>query len=260
MSNLIPLEHQNQRILTTKQLAEIYECNEQNIKDNFNRHKEKFIKGKHYYLLKGEELRDFKNYVADSYLVDKRTPSIYLWTERGASRHCKILDTDKAWDRFDELEESYFNNKSKVPQLSERDKIAIALMNGGIDAIEGAKRLVEIETQPLLNKIEEDKPLVSFAETISQSSDSIDIGVFAKLIKDEGIKLGRNKLFDWLRNNKYLMKNNQPYQKYIDNKYFEIIEYAAKTPYGEKICTKTLIKGLGQIKLIEKLRKEISNT
>lgn len=103
-------------------------------------------------------------------------------------------------------------------------------------------------------QLEEQKPLVNFANTISQSSDSISIGDFAKLVKDENIKLGRNKLFQWLRDNKYLMKDNKPYQKYIDNKYFEIIEYNYKTPYGDKIGIKTLVTGVGQIKLVEKLR------
>ena len=111
-------------------------------------------------------------------------------------------------------------------------------------------------TTPLLAKIEEDKPLVDYAETIIQSSDSIDIGTFAKVVKDENIPLGRNKLFDWLRINKMLMKNNVPYQRYIDNKYFEVIEYTYNTPYGEKIGFKTLITGVGQVKIVEKLKKE----
>jgi anti-repressor protein len=71
--------------------------------------------------------------------------------------------------------------------------------------------------------------------------------------------MGRNKLFEWLRNNKYLMKNNIPYQNYIDNHYFEIVEYSVKTPYGDKLVVKTLITGRGQIKLLEKIRKEINN-
>ena len=121
--------------------------------------------------------------------------------------------------------------------------------------------MVDIEvkeaTKPLFEKIENDKPLVQFAESVSASSDSIDIGTFAKIVKDEGIAMGRNKLFEWLRENKYLMKNNIPYQKYIDNKLFEIIEYTYNTSYGKKINTKTLVTGLGQIKIIEKLRKEL---
>lgn len=95
MSNIPILKHNGQRILTTQQLAEIYETSVDDIKMNFNRNNKKFEEGKHYYLLKGEELKEFKNLVTDSYLVDKHTPQLYLWTERGANRHCKILDTNK---------------------------------------------------------------------------------------------------------------------------------------------------------------------
>ena len=119
MNKLIPLEIKNQRILTTEQLAEIYETSIDNIKVNFNNHKSNFKEGKHYYLLKGQELREFKNQVNNIYPVDKHTSSLYLWTERGANRHCKILDTDKAWEQFDELEESYFTPQKNKPTCIE---------------------------------------------------------------------------------------------------------------------------------------------
>lgn len=151
--------------------------------------------------------------------------------------------------------------EQQLPQLTRKEELQLQLFSeDSLEVVNAHKELVKIEveeaTKPLLGKIEEDKPLVDFAETISKTSDSISIGDFAKLIKDEGIKLGRNKLFEWLRDNKYLMKDNKPYQKYIDNGYFEIIEYSYNTPYGSKFGIKTLITGIGQIKIIEKLRKE----
>lgn len=54
------------------------------------------------------------------------------------------------------------------------------------------------------------------------------------------------------------MNNNTPYQKYIDNGYFEVIETQKNTAYGFKIFTKPLVKGKGQIALLEKLRNEYS--
>lgn len=121
MNNLQVIEHKNERVLTTQQLAEIYETSTDNIKNNFNRNKDRFIEDRDYYLLKGNDLKKFKNfvnnsnYVTDSYLVDPRTRSLYLWTERGANRHSKILDTDKAWQQFDLLEETYFKVKKMKP-------------------------------------------------------------------------------------------------------------------------------------------------
>lgn len=143
--------------------------------------------------------------------------------------------------------------EQQLPQLTRKEELQLQLFSeDSLEVVNAHKELVKIEveeaTKPLLGKIEEDKPLVDFAETISKTSDSISIGDFAKLIKDEGIKLGRNKLFEWLRDNKYLMKDNKPYQKYIDNGYFEIIEYSYNTPYGSKFGIKTLITGIGQIK------------
>lgn len=118
-----PIEWKDQRVITTALLAEVYETDENNIKNNFNNHKDNFVKGKHYYLLQGEELKDFKRLVND---IDeplsekiKFAPQLYLWTERGANRHCKILDTDKAWEQFDNLEETYFNVKQNMIDLSQ---------------------------------------------------------------------------------------------------------------------------------------------
>ena len=153
--------------------------------------------------------------------------------------------------------------ESKLKEQDQKKNLLLAIYDGGQNAILASKQLTELEvkeaTTPLLNKIEEDKPLVEFAEQVSLSTDAIDIGTFSKLIKDENIKLGRNQLFECLRDNKYLMKNNIPYQQYIDNGYFKVIEQPYKTPYGNKINVKTLITPIGQIKLIEKLRKLYGN-
>ena len=108
-------------------------------------------------------------------------------------------------------------------------------------------------------QIEEMTPKAAFADQVSDSKDAIDIGSFAKVVKDEHINIGRNKLFDWLRNKGFLMNNNVPYQRYIDNNWFKVIELTKDTCYGVKCFTKTLITGRGQINIVEKLRAEIGN-
>ena len=118
-NQLIPIEMNNQRILTTQQLAAVYETDTNNIKNNFANHKDHFVEGVHYYLLKGEELRAFKREVNNIDLVKTNVNQLYLWTERGANRHCKILDTDKAWEQFDNLEETYFRVKEQRPACIE---------------------------------------------------------------------------------------------------------------------------------------------
>ena len=98
----------HRRVITTELLAQAYETDTNNIKNNFNNHKDNFKEGVHYYLLKGDDLRAFKREVNDIDLVAPNVNQLYLWTERGANRHCKILDTPKAWEQFDNLEETYF--------------------------------------------------------------------------------------------------------------------------------------------------------
>lgn len=113
MDQLTVLEFNNERILTTKQLAFIYQTDVNNVQKNFSNHKSKFVEGKHYFFLEGEELRSFKRDLNNIQLVPNNVNQLYLWTERGASRHCKILDTDKSWEQFDYLEETYFNAREQ---------------------------------------------------------------------------------------------------------------------------------------------------
>lgn len=123
-----------------------------------------------------------------------------------------------------------------------------------------AQRLKEEQEmrQKLEEKVEADKPLVEFANHVSNASNLIDIGTLAKIAKDEHIDVGRTRLFDWLRENGYLMSTpgskNQPYQKYIEQGLFKVREYTYTTPYGDKVGTKTMITGKGQMFFIEKLR------
>ena len=112
-NKLVPIEHNGVRVITTELLAQVYETSTDRIKQNFNRNKENFKEGVHYFLLQGDALRAFKDEVSFSDLVGKNASQLYLWTERGANRHCKILDTPKAWEQFDNLEETYFMVKEQ---------------------------------------------------------------------------------------------------------------------------------------------------
>lgn len=134
--------------------------------------------------------------------------------------------------------------------LSNEELLAKAILVAN-NVIEEKNKLIEQQSQQLI----EQKPLVGFAQQVSDSSDCVDVGEFAKTIRDENIKMGRNNLFKWLKSNHYLMSNNNPYQKYINNGMFKVVEVVKKTPYGTKVFTKTLITGVGQIRLLEKIRE-----
>lgn len=116
---LVKLDFNNQRIMTTKVLAEQFGTEEGNIQKNFSRNEKRFVKGKHYFKLEGQELKNFKSSLPTESLEPlKFAPVLYLWTDRGAARHAKILDTDEAWDVYEALEENYFNPRESVQALN----------------------------------------------------------------------------------------------------------------------------------------------
>lgn len=149
MSKLMPIELKNQRIILTENLAEQYGTEIVRIQQNYLRNKERFVEGKHFYKLQGEELKQFKtDYLKDSSL---KINSLMLWTEKGAARHAKILDTDEAWEVFEELEETYFRIKENKPTCIEDILISqlqeMKSLKGDVQAIklESAKQKEELE-------------------------------------------------------------------------------------------------------------------
>lgn len=171
------VEYEGKRVLTTEQVAQAYECEPNNIKKNFNSNKERFEEGKHYFKLEGVDLRDFKNKVTNSDLVGKNANTLYLWTRRGASRHCKMLGTDKAWEMFDCLEENYFNPKQLLPSYQIEDEIERA--KAWIKEREHTKAL-EIANKQQEQMIGELKPKADYMDTILQNPDVVPITVIAK--------------------------------------------------------------------------------
>lgn len=105
-----PLAYQGVPVLTTEMLAQAYEVEAKQIRQNFANNRERFVEGKHFFHISGKDLREFKNCVEnfDSVQFGKRTPSLTLWTERGAARNAKMLNSDRAWDVFELLEETFF--------------------------------------------------------------------------------------------------------------------------------------------------------
>ncbi|MEG2789252.1 MAG: phage antirepressor KilAC domain-containing protein [Romboutsia sp.] len=102
-----------------------------------------------------------------------------------------------------------------------------------------------------------DKPYTEFAKSIEASNEAITIGQFAKILNNNNIDIGRNRLFCWLRNNGYLIKigkdKNIPKQAYINSGLFKVSEELVHTIEGDIISTTTLITGKGQMYFINKL-------
>lgn len=148
-----PIEWKGKVVITTAQLAEVYGTTAKNISNNFKRNVERFEEGKHYYVLQGKELKEFMMLSSERGLPPS-TPIAYLWTRRGASRHCKILGTDKAWEQFDYLEDNYFERKS-IPQLPQTPMEILTLH---YEAIKQVDRKVDT-LEDRFNKLEADMPV-----------------------------------------------------------------------------------------------------
>ena len=147
MNQLRVIENQSKRVLLTSQLAESYGTESKVISNNFNRNYERYIEGKHYFLLQGNTLKQFKetNPQIDESL--NKANKLYLWTEKGAFLHAKSLNTDQAWEVYDKLVESYFD---KPKLLSEKEQL-IAAMRLSIEHEEKfqehGERIAELETK-----------------------------------------------------------------------------------------------------------------
>lgn len=145
--------------------------------------------------------------------------------------------------------EKDFNSPEKV--MARALKIAESKIN-----------LLTIDINKLENQIEEQKPKVIFAESVSASSTSILVGELAKLIKQNGHEIGQNRLFQWLRDNNFLISRkgtdyNMPTQRSMEMGLFEIKETSITHGDGHISVNKTpKVTGKGQVYFINKFKMQ----
>lgn len=146
-----------------------------------------------------------------------------------------FLDLEKAWNTPEQI----FARALKMA-----DKTIDKLKSENTTLIEDNQRM---------------KPKEIFADAVTASDTSILIGELAKILRQNGVQTGQNKLFEWLRNNGYLIKRkgsdwNMPTQKAMDMDLFEIKETVINNPNGStKISKTTKVTGKGQQYFINKL-------
>ncbi|AUC92172.1 phage antirepressor KilAC domain-containing protein [Streptococcus suis] len=119
------------------------------------------------------------------------------------------------------------------------------------------KKVHQLEAQ-----IEADKPKVLFANAVEASATSILIGDFAKILRQNSYNIGQNRLFEWLRNNGFLIRKrgesyNMPTQRSMDMSLFEVKERTHNEPNGSiRISKTTKMTGKGQTYFINKFLNE----
>lgn len=149
-------------------------------------------------------------------------------TENGKKCRQYLIDLEKAWNTPEQV-------MARALKIADRQ----------IEELKNSNLLLE-------KKIEADKPKTIFADAVSASHTSILIGDLAKLICQNGYQIGQKRLFQWMRDNGYLMKSgascNMPTQRYVEQGLFEIKESNVQNPDGSvRITRTTKITGKGQL-------------
>ena len=149
------------------------------------------------------------------------------------------------------------NEIAKHHNLQSRqiDSISTELEENQI--IASAMAILQARNEELKRQNEKLLPAANFAYQLCSSKDTIEIGECAKVLNKN---IGRNRLFEFLRNSNVLQSNNIPYQKYIDAGYFRVIESKYVTPNGEtKISLKTVVFQKGVAYINKLLSKAVEN-
>ena len=132
VETLSPITHNQIPVITTELLAQLYGTEPVRIRQNHHENKVRFVEGKHFFKVVGNDLKELRvalNYSQNLRVtlsnsqnlqpslrglqISPKARSLILWTERGAARHAKMLETDQAWEVFEKLEDCYFSQCEK---------------------------------------------------------------------------------------------------------------------------------------------------
>ncbi|EPA1906566.1 phage antirepressor [Campylobacter coli] len=129
----------------------------------------------------------------------------------------------------------------------------------GLELLEKNEKL-ELENKSLKEKELENSPLIHFENRIKDTNDAILIRDFAKILYEKNkIEIGEKRLFAFLRDNGFLMSDNKPYQKCIEQGLFKVSETTISTINGDRLVSTTKITGKGQIKIANLLLEGINH-
>lgn len=244
-------EYKGQRVVTSWDIARVHKREPREINQQFIRLRNKMEENKHYYSIKNVLENKESLTVILGEVLYKSLPfnvkEIILFTQKGYLFLNKNFTDDLSYRVQEILIDDYFTLKEIVESQS-RFKLPTTYA----EALRELATVVE-EKEKLEIENKEMKPKVDFADAfLLNAKKDISMGEFAKLTEKE-FGIGRNKMFELLRNLGILMKNNLPYQQYM--KYFTITE---GTKNGKDYLT-TLIKVEGQAYLLKRLKKELGN-
>ncbi|EGT5454524.1 phage antirepressor KilAC domain-containing protein [Clostridioides difficile] len=254
MSNLTIINQNNQFLVESREVAELIEKKHDNLLRD--------IRGYKKILEDSSNLRSQDFFIESTYInTQNKIQPCYLLTKKGCDMVANKMTGEKGIiftaiyvTKFEEMEQEL---KEKQPKLPTTYKEALQQLLIEVEE----KEQLQLENQEKDKVIQLQQPKVLFADSVASSDNSILVGELAKLLRQNGIDTGQNRLFDWLRNNGYLIKRkgedyNTPTQKSVDLGVIETKEGTRVHPDGHTSITKTpKITGKGQIYFINKFKK-----
>lgn len=249
----VAIQYKSVPVMTTEQLAEFYDSDEVRIRQNFIRNANRFEEGKHFFKIEGNELRILKNSLSSSKILSPNARSLILWTEKGAARHAKILETDQAWDMFEQLEDVYFAVKKQHQQIQQSQLPNFA------DPVAAARAWAdEVEAKQLAQQ------QIAVLEPKAQALDAIADTTNTFCLRDAAKTVGvpERKFIQFLLDKRWIYRKNDRYnslsaysttcdKKVMVNKVTRIIQ----TDEGEKVYTQPRITAFGLTRLAAMVEK-----
>ena len=188
MHNLKRLEVHGIKVLTTRQLAEAYETERKVINNNYLMKKDKFILGKHYIAVEGDEMRHLRTSPQFEGEL-KKVSKAYFWTEKGALLHAKSLNTDKAWQVYDYLVDFYFRAKEQEAELPPKKEVVPT----------------QTKTEPIKSKVaipHMDEPIFVFKNLLALADEQgitlklQDLRKFDSILCGKNVAIRKQQLFE----------------------------------------------------------------
>lgn len=211
---------EGQKVVLAKTIAQIHNTELSEVNRKINEHIDEFELGIDLLDLKNsmENLHSLLNSIYTKQQI-ANSKNIYLLSEQGYMLLVGFMNTEKAKVIRKQLRREYFAMREIINSDEQlKAKLLLGIYNGGQSGVLASKQLTELEKKPLLDKINDLEPLADKYNIYLDTDGLTDISSFSKSL---GIKkLGRNNLYKWMRENKYLDKDNKPYQKYIEQELF----------------------------------------
>ncbi len=222
------VEYKGQRVVTFTMIDKVHRRPEKTALKRFNDNRSRFTEGEDFYLVDFAQRSVFRTFE-----IEVPPRGLIVLTESGYLMLVKSFTDDLAWDVQRTLVKSYFRAKSgQQPDL--HTMLGDPACLRGL-LLEYTERVIALE-----QTVREQAPKVAFHDAVTEAENAQTMRDAAKVLGT-----GQNRLFGLLRSRGILMRDNRPYQRYIDAGYFRVVERVHEGRGMPMTYTKTLVTGKG---------------